>query len=1257
MMKVFRNRSIALLLAFLMVFSFSLFSAFAVEADNGNENDVKAIKVDNYHDDIKNPYHPKSLIDWLEKTYNVDITDYYIKASSVIYDSEGMPINDPANDPVIGKYIDSGGPSFNKNLFDTISYDEDELTPVIIGGTPIDYGISHVLFLGTDKPVPPPKGTLRITKEVIGDDSEAGPYAVTIEPYNVNGKVPATTNSINLGGTITEGKNDFSLDPGTYKVWESAYGNADSVEYVPAPVGDVGYVIVQIKSEEVTYLTIKNTFDDPVPEDNLNIHKDIAGFFNGDGPFKVKVMRLPDIRPSSMESLTSEAELNSMITWWKIYDIYEGDNFFRLDPGTYLLWETDSQGGVPSYSGEGTVHNIGKKQYIKFTIDDDLTRINVLNTFDDLEVDIEVIKTIGGTQENPGVPHEGIEFSLTPSELIPVALTENGAPMFPLKGITDSDGRILFENIPQGTYTLSEENLPAGFKPQADRTIVVDSDQNQTIYIINEMLQNEGSPFIYEGSTINGYKYYGPEKDQEIGLKDWTIELRKADVPGAPVAASNGYLMTKTTDENGYYEFTGLEPGTYTVSEVLKPGWENITPIQKTVVIGNERHPLGEQTFVDDDDLKAALHNDRYAFTAQGRIGDNTTYELSINTPPNDHPVDSKNWTWNNNGVPMDFEITFDPDTDAVVYTVGNNGNSKSVSYDLPEDYDFSDIMIRTRATKENSGVMINNLKFNDETITETSAAIGDAGKKDPDILWLSGRNLMDGFTLKGQSTMYWDSQNVPKQSNLAYQIKFGVVPVEEEHNVDFRNQQEPNVIIEKEVIGNPTGSGDFEVSFERIYPNDTTREEITFSALESHDLLDQKILEGDNEFTLERGAYYRVWESRTRGANSVRYSGNTEDMAVPGGESGVVIRVPRTGSITVTITNTFRTPPTVLRGSVTVEYVEIDDDFNEISILQPTSNVVTNAVVGTSYNTTQLSFPGYQFVRVDPNGAAASGNVTLATKHVVYQYIQIDDEPVDPTGTISIEKLLFDDGEAVLDSTQPFTVRVTNENGAFEDFTFSVNNPEDIEDLELGTYTIEEINIPDGFEHVSISSEEVTLEEGDLFATIFVINRVEQEDVDPTGTLYIQKTFTGDMATDDDEAQEFTVQVTGDNGYDEEHTFSVDEPAMIPGLELGTYTIEEINIPDGYSFESITPEEVVFDTDALIFTVVVENSIDVEIDDLDPPEGPVDETPILDEEVPLGEGQLPRTGQRHPRDFFILGLMITGLGVVLKRFTLPNKA
>ena len=73
MMKVFRNRSIALLLAFLMVFSFSLFSAFAVEADNGNENDVKAIKVDNYHDDIKNPYHPKSLIDWLEKTYNVDI--------------------------------------------------------------------------------------------------------------------------------------------------------------------------------------------------------------------------------------------------------------------------------------------------------------------------------------------------------------------------------------------------------------------------------------------------------------------------------------------------------------------------------------------------------------------------------------------------------------------------------------------------------------------------------------------------------------------------------------------------------------------------------------------------------------------------------------------------------------------------------------------------------------------------------------------------------------------------------------------------------------------------------------------------------------------------------------------------------------------------------------------------------------------------------------------------------------------------------
>ena len=1232
MMKVFRNRSIALLLAFVMIFSFSLFSAFAETNGDGGDNGVKAIKVEGYGANIKDPYHPKALIDWLEDEYDIDITTYYIKAGNNIYDSEGNLINDPTNDPIIGDYIDNQ--AFNKNLFDTVRYNQVTLGDITIGGTILPAGISHVLFLGTDKPVPPPKGTLRITKEVISDNTEAGPFAVTIEEYDPNGSQNGAvlTDSINLGGPITEGDTDFQLDPGTYKVRESEDSGANSVEYVPSPPsnnGEPDYVIVQIKSNGLTYLTIKNTFDSPVQDDNLNIHKDIAGFFDGDGPFKVKVMRIPSIRSSDMDSLSSKSELTSMLTWEKEYDIKEGDNFFTLDPGTYILWETDSQGGVPSYSGDGKVYKYLNMHFIKFTIDDDLTTINVLNTFPELEVDIEVIKTIGGSMENPGVPHEGIEFSLSPVVPVPVALTENGSLVFPLFRTTDSDGKLVFENIPSGEYTLSE-TLPNDFTTEFDGTIVVDSDRDQTIYVINNMMETTREPFVYNGSTIKGYKY----NELEEGLEGWTIELRKEEGNNGPVPASNSFPMTTTTDANGYYEFTGLDPGTYIVSEVLKPGWDNIDPIEQTVVIGNERHGLGTQNFVNDDDLIAALHNDQLAFTAEGRIGDvgqdrgNQTHEINIHIPPSNSTVDEDSWVWKNNGVPMNFEINFDAATDTVVYTVKDNGNSESLSYVIPDGYTFSDIMVRTRATKANSGIMINDLTLDGSSIGGRSVAVGDSSGRD--ILWISGQELMDGFTLKGQSTMYWDtSVNVkdrPKNSELAYQIKFGVVPVEEEHTVNFMNEQVPNVIIEKEVSGTPTGTGNFEVSFERIFLERSPSNDVSLLELVSWDLLDQPIQVGTNEFNLKPGAYYRLWESRTRGASSVQYFGeDIEDMDVPGGESGVVIRVPKDGSISVTIRNTFRTPPTVRRGSVTVEYVEIDDDFNEISVLQATSNVVTNAIVGTAYNTTQLSFPGYQFVRVDPNEAAASGNVTVATKNVVYQYIQIEDVTPE-TGSVTVEYVEVNDEGEVISVLQEEAFVAENE---------LVGTPYDTVELAF-----------EGFDFLQVDPDEAPASGNVTVATQNVVYQyIRIDDVTPeTGSVTVEYVEVNDEGE--------VISVLQEKAFVAENEV-VGTPYDTMELAFEGFDFLQVD-PDGaLASGAVTTEEqhVVYQ-----YIRVIE-----QIDDLDPPEGPVDETPvddtpILDEEVPLGDGQLPRTGQHHAAVFYLIGLMIISLGLGFKRYAFTGK-
>ncbi|MDD4163089.1 MAG: choice-of-anchor E domain-containing protein [Methanothrix sp.] len=54
------------------------------------------------------------------------------------------------------------------------------------------------------------------------------------------------------------------------------------------------------------------------------------------------------------------------------------------------------------------------------------------------------------------------------------------------------------------------------------------------------------------------------------GLPDWTIDLK--DATGAEI-------KTTTTGPDGSYEFCELEPGEYTVCEVLKAGWMNIGDI------------------------------------------------------------------------------------------------------------------------------------------------------------------------------------------------------------------------------------------------------------------------------------------------------------------------------------------------------------------------------------------------------------------------------------------------------------------------------------------------------------------------------------------------------------------------------------------------------------------------------------------------------------------------------------------------------
>lgn len=84
----------------------------------------------------------------------------------------------------------------------------------------------------------------------------------------------------------------------------------------------------------------------------------------------------------------------------------------------------------------------------------------------------------------------------------------------------------------------------------------------------------------YRPATIAGVKYEDMDADgnrdgDDALLADWTIGLGGG--PSAP--------RTDVTDHSGSYEFGGLRPGTYTVTEQLKPGWRFSAPADGTHTI------------------------------------------------------------------------------------------------------------------------------------------------------------------------------------------------------------------------------------------------------------------------------------------------------------------------------------------------------------------------------------------------------------------------------------------------------------------------------------------------------------------------------------------------------------------------------------------------------------------------------------------------------------------------------------------------
>ncbi len=155
----------------------------------------------------------------------------------------------------------------------------------------------------------------------------------------------------------------------------------------------------------------------------------------------------------------------------------------------------------------------------------------------------------------------------------------------PRVAITDAEGHFFFGGLKPGTYTVSvDESTVPDYYPLSPVTVEVD-----VVNAVTVKVYFSEAPY----GSISGKKWLDANadgiwgEDESVVIAGITINLYEGNPPGELIAST-------VTGEDGYYEFTHLKPGTYTVEEEGKEGYFSCTPVEVEVVLS-----AGEGAVVD----------------------------------------------------------------------------------------------------------------------------------------------------------------------------------------------------------------------------------------------------------------------------------------------------------------------------------------------------------------------------------------------------------------------------------------------------------------------------------------------------------------------------------------------------------------------------------------------------------------------------------------------------------------------------------
>nr|WP_161501299.1 SdrD B-like domain-containing protein [Rhodopirellula sp. SM50] len=158
-----------------------------------------------------------------------------------------------------------------------------------------------------------------------------------------------------------------------------------------------------------------------------------------------------------------------------------------------------------------------------------------------------------------------------------------GEPMV----FSDADGRYRFENLPPRTYDI-RVMVPAGYE------LVSPPDGLQSVSLgIQDSVDHISFGFEFLGATIAGRVF-----DDANG--NGQLDAGESPVPGFGVNLSVGAMTSNrdfvtTTDGDGYFAFSGLQPGDYTVLIGETPQFEFTT--DSTRIVSLSEGQVDDKTF------------------------------------------------------------------------------------------------------------------------------------------------------------------------------------------------------------------------------------------------------------------------------------------------------------------------------------------------------------------------------------------------------------------------------------------------------------------------------------------------------------------------------------------------------------------------------------------------------------------------------------------------------------------------------------